>query len=175
RPQNHFTVGIDDDVTHTSLAYDPSFSLEPDDVFRALFYGLGADGTVGANKNSIHIIGEHTDNYAQGYFVYDSKKSGAITVSHLRFGPRPIRSTYLVSQAHFIGCHQPVFLERYDMLQYIRPGGTFLVNTPHRPDEVWDRLPALVRRQIIDRNVKLYVIDANQVARACGMGNRINT
>jgi pyruvate-ferredoxin/flavodoxin oxidoreductase len=175
RPQNHFTVGINDDVTHTSLAYEPSFSLEPDDVFRALFYGLGADGTVGANKNSIHIIGDHAPNYAQGYFIYDSKKSGAITVSHLRFGPRPIRSTYLVSQAHFIGCHQPVFLERYDMLQYLRPGGTFLVNTPHPPNEVWDSLPALVRRQIIDRNVKLYVIDANQVARAAGMGNRINT
>ena len=116
-PKNHFTVGINDDVTHTSLAYDPEFSTESDKVVRAMFYGLGSDGTVGANKNSIKIIGENTDNYAQGYFVYDSKKAGAMTVSHLRFGPKPIRSTYLVSKANFVACHQPVFLDRYDMLK----------------------------------------------------------
>ena len=175
QPSNHFTVGINDDVTHSSLDYESCFCLEPDDVFRALFYGLGADGTVGANKNSIHIIGEQTANFAQGYFVYDSKKSGAVTVSHLRFSPRPIRSTYLVDKAHFIGCHQPVFLDRYDMLQYILPGGTFLVNTPYGPEEVWASLPAAVQRQIIEKEVKLFVIDANKVARACGMANRINT
>jgi pyruvate-ferredoxin/flavodoxin oxidoreductase len=174
-PKNHFTIGILDDVTHSSLEYDSSFFLEPDDVFRALFYGLGSDGTVGANKNSIHIIGEQTAHFAQAYFVYDSKKSGAVTVSHLRFSPRPIRSTYLVNRAHFIGCHQPVFLDRYDMLQYILPGGTFLVNTPHGPGEIWSRLPSRIQKEIIDKQVKLYVIDANKVAQACGMANRINT
>ena len=137
-PKDHFTVGINDDVTHTSLDYDPSFSTEPDNVVRALFYGLGADGTVGANKNSIKIIGENTDNYAQGYFVYDSKKSGAMTVSHLRFGPQPIHSSYLISRANFVACHQWIFLERYDMLGALVPGGVFLVNSPFAPNEVWD-------------------------------------
>ena len=174
-PKNHFTIGIRDDVTQSSLEYDSSFCLEPDDVFRALFYGLGSDGTVGANKNTIHIIGEQTTQFAQGYFVYDSKKSGAVTVSHLRFSPRPIRSTYLVNRAHFIGCHQPVFLDRYDMLQYILPGGTFLLNTPYGPEEIWSRLPVAMQKEIIQKKVKLYVIDANQVAQACGMANRINT
>jgi pyruvate-ferredoxin/flavodoxin oxidoreductase len=173
--KNHFTIGIQDDVTHTSLNYDPSFSTEPDDVFRALFYGLGADGTVGANKNSIHIIGENTPNFAQGYFVYDSKKSGAVTISHLRFGPREIRSTYLVTQAHFVACHQPVFVGRYDMLQYLLPAGTFLLNTPQGPDTVWRELPAPMRQQMIDKKLKFYVIDANKVARDSGMGSRINT
>src|SRR5262249_13182692 len=140
RPKNHFTVGIHDDVSQTSLPWDATFSLEPEDVFRGLFYGLGSDGTGGANKNSIHIIGEHTPNYAQGYFVYDSKKSGARTVSHLRFGPRPIRSSYLITDAHFVACHQPVFLERYDMLKDIRPGGTFLLNSPYGSDAVWGQL-----------------------------------
>lgn len=175
RPKNHFTIGINDDVSHTSLDWDPANSIEPDNVFRALFYGLGADGTIGANKNSIEIIGEYTPNFAQGYFVYDSKKSGAVTVSHLRFGPRPIRSTYLVTEANFIGCHQPIFLDRYDMLQYLRPGGTFLLNIPYSPQEVWSRLPACVRSGLAAKKAKLYVIDANKVALSSGMGGRINT
>lgn len=175
KPKNHFTVGIVDDVTHTSLPYDPEFSIEPDKVIRALFYGLGSDGTVGANKNSIKIIGENTNNYAQGYFVYDSKKAGAVTVSHLRFGPRPIRSTYLVTKANFVGCHQPVFLERYDMLKYIVEGGTFLLNTPYGPNEIWSQLPHSVQGQIIQKRLKFFVIDAVKVARESGMGGRINT
>jgi len=173
-PKNHFTIGIHDDVTHSSLPYDPDFSTEPDTVFRGLFYGLGADGTVGANKNSIKIIGENTDNWAQGYFVYDSRKAGAITVSHLRFGPNPIRSTYLVTKASFVGCHQWVFLERYDVLKPLVPGGTFLLNSPYGPDEVWDHLPRPVQEQIIDKRLKFYVIDAYKVARETGMGGRIN-
>jgi pyruvate-ferredoxin/flavodoxin oxidoreductase len=175
KPKEHFTVGIQDDVTHTSLEYDPEFSTEPNDVVRALFYGLGADGTVGANKNSIKIIGENTDNYAQGYFVYDSKKSGAMTVSHLRFGPRPIRSSYLVSKANFVACHQWIFLERYDMLSALVEGGTFLLNSPFAPDEVWDHLPRAVQQQIIAKKAKFFVIDAYEVARATGMGSRMNT
>ncbi|MHB8998151.1 MAG: pyruvate:ferredoxin (flavodoxin) oxidoreductase [Thermoanaerobaculia bacterium] len=175
RPKNHFTIGIDDDVTHTSLPYDESFSIEPASVIRSLFYGLGADGTVGANKNSIKIIGENTDNFAQGYFVYDSKKSGAITVSHLRFGPNPIRSTYLVSRANFVACHQPVFLERIDVLESIVEGGTFLLNTPYGKDEIWDKLPRNIQQTILDRKLRFYVIDATSVARDSGMGGRINT
>ena len=135
--KDHFTIGIQDDVSHTSLSYDAEFSTEPENVVRAMFYGLGADGTVGANKNSIKIIGENTDNYAQGYFVYDSKKSGAVTISHLRFGPQPIRSSYLVSRANFVACHQWIFLDRYDMLSALVPGGTFLLNSPFGADEVW--------------------------------------
>jgi len=175
KPKHHFTVGIHDDVTHTSVDYDPNFSVEPDNVVRGLFYGLGSDGTVGANKNSIKIIGEDTDNYAQGYFVYDSKKAGAVTVSHLRFGPKPIRSTYLITQANFLACHQWVFLERYDMLQYVVPAGVFLLNSTYGPDEVWQHLPRPVQQQIIDRHLKFYVIDGYKVARASGMGGRINT
>jgi len=175
RPKDHFTVGIQDDVSHTSLDYEAAFSTEPDSVVRALFYGLGADGTVGANKNSIKIIGENTTNYAQGYFVYDSKKSGAMTVSHLRFGPQPIRSSYLVSKANFIACHQWIFLERYDMLSALVPGGVFLLNSPFGPDEVWDQLPSEVQAQLIAKKAKLYVIDAYQVARDAGMGSRMNT
>jgi pyruvate-ferredoxin/flavodoxin oxidoreductase len=174
-PKNHFTVGIHDDVTFTSLEYDNSFSTEPASVVRAMFYGLGSDGTVGANKNSIKIIGENTDNFAQGYFVYDSKKAGAITVSHLRFGPEPIRSTYLISQSNFIACHQPIFLERYDMLDALAPGGTFLLNTPYAADEVWDRLPRMLQEQLIEKGAKFFVIDATRVARESGMGTRINT
>lgn len=174
-PKNHFTIGINDDVTHTSLDYDPEFSTESDNVVRALFYGLGSDGTVGANKNSIKIIGENTDNYAQGYFVYDSKKAGAVTVSHLRFGPEPIRSSYLISKANFVACHQTVFLERYDMLKSLVPGGTFLLNTQAGVDEVWDTLPRNYQEQIIEKQIKLYVIDAYDVAKNAGMGNRINT
>jgi pyruvate-ferredoxin/flavodoxin oxidoreductase len=174
-PKDHFTIGINDDVTHTSLDYDASFSTEPDSVVRAMFYGLGADGTVGANKNSIKIIGENTDNYAQGYFVYDSKKSGAMTVSHLRFGPQPIRSSYLVSKANLVACHQWIFLERYDMLSSLVPGGVFLVNSPFGPDEVWDHLPREVQSQLIEKKAKFYVIDAYQVAKDTGMGSRMNT
>ncbi|MCQ3930186.1 MAG: pyruvate:ferredoxin (flavodoxin) oxidoreductase [Chloroflexi bacterium] len=175
KPKNHFTVGINDDVTFTSLDYDKEFSIEPDSVVRALFYGLGSDGTVGANKNSIKIIGENTDFYAQGYFVLDSKKSGSTTTSHLRFGPNPIRSTYLISKANFIGCHHPNFLEQYDILTDMLPGGTFLLNTYWGPDEIWDRLPTMVQTQLIEKHVKLYVIDANKVAKEAGLPGRINT
>lgn len=175
KPKNHFTLGIVDDVTNSHIPYDPNFSIERDNVVRALFYGLGADGTVGANKNSIKIIGENTDNYAQGYFVYDSKKSGAVTVSHLRFGPEQIRSTYLINKANFVGCHQPVFLERYDILEHAVPGGTFLLNTPYSPGEVWGHLPKSYQNHILEKNLKFYVIDAYEVARNTGMGQRINT
>ncbi len=175
KPKEHFTVGIHDDLNHTSLDYDPEFSTEPETVVRAMFYGLGADGTVGANKNSIKIIGENTENYAQGYFVYDSKKSGAMTVSHLRFGPNPIHSTYLVSKANFVACHQWIFLERYDMLSALVPGGTFLLNSPFGRDEVWDKLPRVVQEQLIAKKARLFVIDAYQVARDTGMGSRMNT
>jgi len=173
-PKDHFTIGINDDVSHTSLEYDPHFSTEPDSVVRAMFYGLGADGTVGANKNSIKIIGENTNNYAQGYFVYDSKKSGAMTVSHLRFGPQPIRSSYLVSKANFVACHQWIFLERYDMLSSLVEGGVFLLNSPYGKDEVWDHLPRAVQQQLVDKKAKFFVIDAYAVARDTGMGSRMN-
>ena len=175
RPKNHFTVGILDDVGYTSLDYDPKFSSEVPGTVRALFYGLGADGTVGANKNSIKIIGEETDNYAQGYFVYDSKKSGAITVSHLRFGPKPIHSSYLITNANFVACHQFSFLERLDMLTPAEPGATFLLNSPFGPDEVWDQLPLSVQRQVIAKKLRFFVIDGYEVARKTGMGGRVNT
>ena len=174
-PKDHFTIGINDDVTHTSLSYDAEFSTEPDDVVRAMFYGLGSDGTVSANKNSIKIIAENTSNWAQGYFVYDSKKAGAMTVSHLRFGPRPIQSTYLVSRANFVACHQWVFLERYDMIQPLTPGGTFLLNSPFGPDEVWDKLPREVQEGLIAKKARFFVIDGYTVARDTGMGGRMNT
>jgi len=174
-PLNHFTVGIVDDVTHTSLAVDPSFSTEDPKTVRAIFYGLGSDGTVGANKNSIKIIGEDTDNYAQGYFVYDSKKSGSITISHLRFGPKPIHSTYLITQANFVACHQFTFLERYDVLKAAEPGAVFLLNSPYGPDEVWDMMPRTTQRQIIQKKLRFFVIDAIKVAKEAGMGGRINT
>jgi pyruvate-ferredoxin/flavodoxin oxidoreductase len=175
RPRNHFTIGIHDDVTHTSLDFDPAFSTEAPETVRALFYGLGADGTVGANKNSIKIIGEDTENHAQGYFVYDSRKAGAITISHLRFGPKPIHSTYLIGQASFVACHQFSFLERYDVLKGAEPGAVFLLNSPYGPDEVWDRLPRKVQEQIIGKKLRFFVIDAYGVARDIGMGARINT
>jgi pyruvate-ferredoxin/flavodoxin oxidoreductase len=174
-PKNHFTVGIHDDVTHTSLAYDPSFSTEDPSTVRGIFYGLGADGTVGANKNSVKIIGEDTENYAQGYFVYDSKKSGAVTISHLRFGPKPIHSTYLISQASFVACHQFVFLERFDVLKAAAPGATFLLNSPYGPEEVWDHIPRTTQEHILEKKLRLFVIDAVKVAREAGMGGRINT
>ncbi len=175
KPKNHFTVGIVDDVTHTSLAVDPEFDIEPDDVKRAVFFGLGSDGTVGANKNSIKIIAEETDNFGQGYFVYDSKKAGAVTISHLRFGPRPIRSAYLIRKANFVACHQTEFLDKYDMLDFAGPGATFLLNTPFGPDEVWDHLPREVQEAIVEKRLKLFVIDAYKVAKDTGMGVRINT
>jgi len=175
KPKNHFTVGIRDDVTHTSLDYDDSFSTERADEVRALFWGLGADGTVGANKNTIKIIGEQTPNYAQGYFVYDSKKSGAMTVSHLRFGPHPIKSSYLVSRATFVAVHQFNFVERYDVLAAAEEGATFLLNSPHGPGEVWAHLPRPVRQQIIEKRLRFYSINAYDVARQAGMGSRINT
>jgi pyruvate-ferredoxin/flavodoxin oxidoreductase len=174
-PKNHFTVGIVDDVTRLSLPVDPRFDIEPADVVRCVFYGLGADGTVGANKNSIKIIGDETDFWPQGYFVYDSKKSGALTISHLRFGPRAIRSAYLISKASFIACHQPGFLEKYDVLETADEGATFLLNTPHGPDEVWAHLPAGVQHTIITKRLRLFVIDALAVADRAGMGSRINT
>jgi pyruvate-ferredoxin/flavodoxin oxidoreductase len=175
RPKNHFTIGIHDDVTHASLDYEPTFSTEAPDTVRAVFYGLGADGTVGANKNSIKIIGETTANYAQGYFVYDSKKSGSVTVSHLRFGPRPLRSPYLIERATFVACHQFAFLERLDVLKAAEPGATFLLNSPHGPDTVWDHLPRTVQEQIVDKRLRFFVIDGHRVARETGMGGRINT
>lgn len=175
RPKNHFTIGINDDVTFTSLDWDDAFDIEPDDVVRAVFYGLGADGTVGANKNSIKIIGENTDNYAQGYFVYDSKKSGAMTVSHLRFGNRPIHATYLINKANFVACHQFHFLERYDMLSNAAHGATFLLNSYFGPDDVWDKLPRPVQQAIIDKQLRFYVIDAYKIAREMGLGQRMNT
>jgi len=175
KPKNHFTVGIIDDVTNTSLPWDASFSIEPESVVRSLFYGLGSDGTVGANKNSIKIIGEGTDNYAQGYFVYDSKKSGAITVSHLRFGPEPIRSTYLIDKANFVGCHQWPFLEKVNVLNEAANGSIFLLNSPYGKDDVWDKLPQEVQEDIIRKGLKFYVIDATKVANESGMRGRINT
>ncbi len=175
KPKNHFTVGINDDVTHTSIEFDANFNIEGDDVVRAMFYGLGSDGTVGANKNSIKIIGEETDNYAQGYFVYDSKKAGAITVSHLRFGPKPIRLSCLINSASFVACHQWPFVEKYDMLANAAPGGTVLLNAPYPTEEVWDKLPKSMQQQIIDKKLSLYVIDAYKVGRETGMGVRINT
>ncbi len=174
-PKNHFTVGITDDVGNTSLPVDEKFSIEPPEVVRALFYGLGADGTVGANKDSIKIIGENTDNYAQGYFVYDSKKSGAITISHLRFGPKYIRSTYLITHANFVACHQPIFLERMNVAECLVTGGTLLLNSPNKPEDVWKHLPAETQKDLIAKKAKLYTIDALTVARAAGMGGRINT
>jgi pyruvate-ferredoxin/flavodoxin oxidoreductase len=175
RPRNHFTVGIHDDVTHTSLDYDQSFSTEDRETIRAIFFGLGADGTVGANKNTIKIIGEETANHVQGYFVYDSKKSGATTVSHLRFGPRPIHSTYLIDRASFVACHQFAFLERLDVLKAAEPDATFLLNSPYKADEVWDHLPRPVQEQIIAKRLRFFVIDAYEVSRQAGMGGRINT
>jgi len=177
RPKNHFTIGIKDDVTFTSLDYDPSFTIEPEETVRCVFFGLGADGTVGANKNSIKIIGEETDFNAQGYFVYDSKKSGSVTISHLRFGPKPIPSPYLIveNDANFVACHQFSFLERLDILKYAKPGGIFLLNSIFPADKVWDELPYEVQNAIIEKNLKFYVIDAYEVAEATGMGGRINT
>jgi pyruvate-ferredoxin/flavodoxin oxidoreductase len=174
-PKNGFTVGIIDDVSHTSLEVNPNYSIEPEDVVRAVFYGLGSDGTVGANKNSVKIIAEDASLYAQGYFVYDSHKSGAQTVSHLRFGPRPIRSPYLISSANFVGCHQFHFLERQDILKLAAPGATFLLNSPYGPEEVWDQLPRSIQQHIIAKKLKFFVIDATKVAQDVGLKKRTNT
>ena len=176
-PKNHFTVGINDDVTHTSLDVDTSFSVEHAETVRCVFFGLGSDGTVGANKNSIKIIGEETDNYAQGYFVYDSKKSGQMTTSHLRFGPKPIHAPYVIepNQANFVACHQFNFLERFDMLKYAKEGAVFLLNSMYGKDEVWDQLPQEAQSAIIDKKLKFYVINGYEVAEKTGMGQRMNT
>ncbi len=175
RPRRHFTVGIVDDVTRLSLPIGPEIDVFPKGVFQALFYGLGSDGTVGANKNTIKIIGEETDQFVQGYFVYDSKKSGAVTVSHLRFGPEPLRAPYLVTQADFVGCHQFEFVDRYDVLEHSKPGSVFLLNAPFEAAEVWERLPREMQESLIEKQIELYVIDALAVARDAGMGGRVNT
>ena len=174
-PINGFTVGINDDLTHKSLAYDASFEVEPDDVVRAVFFGLGADGTVGANKNSIKIIAEDAGKYGQGYFVYDSRKSGSMTTSHLRFSDNPIRSAYLITSADFVACHQFQFMNKVDILRIAKDGATFLLNAPYKADEVWDHLPIEVQEEILAKHLKFYTINAVEVARATGMGQRINT
>jgi pyruvate-ferredoxin/flavodoxin oxidoreductase len=176
-PKNHFTVGITEDVTNSSIDYDPAFSVEHPETVRCLFFGLGADGTVGANKNSIKIIGEETDNYAQGFFVYDSKKAGTLTTSHLRFGPKPLQAPYLITAntANFVACHQFNFLERFDLLKYAQPGATFLLNSIHGQEEIWDKLPQEVQKDIIEKKLKFYTINAYDVAEKTGMGNRVNT
>jgi len=174
-PKNKFTVGINDDVSGSSLEYDPNFKTEGNDVVRAIFYGLGSDGTVGANKNSIKIIGEETENFTQGYFVYDSKKAGTVTVSHLRFGPRPIHSTYLIDSANFVACHQQVFIEKFNVLEKAAPGSTFLLNTLESKETAWDSLPRELQQEMIEKKIKFYIIDAYKVAKDTGMGVRINT
>jgi pyruvate-ferredoxin/flavodoxin oxidoreductase len=175
QPKNHFTIGIDDDVSHTSLAYDSEFSTEDAKTVRALFYGLGSDGTVGANKNSIKIIGEQTPNFAQGYFVYDSKKSGSMTTSHLRFGPNPIRSSYLITRASFVACHNFSFLEKMNVVEAAMPGAVFLLNSPYPASEVWEHLPKTTQEEMLRKKIEFYVIDGYKVAREAGMGSRINT
>ena len=174
-PKNHFTIGIEDDVSHSSLTYDPAFSTEDPQTVRALFYGLGSDGTVGANKNSIKIIGSNTPNYAQGYFVYDSKKSGSMTTSHLRFGPNPIRSSYLITRASFVACHNFSFPEKTNVVDAAMPGAVFLLNSPYGADEVWEHLPRTTQQEILRKKIEFYVIDGYKVAREAGMGSRINT
>jgi pyruvate-ferredoxin/flavodoxin oxidoreductase len=175
KPKNHFTIGINDDVTHSSLDFDPSFSIESQDTVRCVFWGLGADGTVGANKNSIKIIGEETDNNAQGFFVYDSKKSGGVTISHLRFGPKTIRAPYLISHANFVACHQFGFLERFDVLKYAKHQAIFLLNSIYGPEDVWEHLPRETQEAILEKDLRFFVIDAYDVAHKTGMGSRINT
>jgi pyruvate-ferredoxin/flavodoxin oxidoreductase len=175
RPKRHFTIGINDNLSGTSLPFEPAFSIESPDAFRAVFYGLGSDGTVGANKETIRIIGEKRGENAQAYFVYDSKKAGAMTISHLRFGPQPIRAPYLIHEAQFVACHQPGFLSRFDILEHAADGATFLLNTPFGPGKVWKYLPEEVQRAIGEKHLRFFVIDASAVARECGMGGRINT
>jgi pyruvate-ferredoxin/flavodoxin oxidoreductase len=176
-PKNHFTIGINDDVTHTSLQYDPSFSIESKDLVQCVFWGLGSDGTVGANKNSIKIIGEETENYAQGYFVYDSKKSGSVTISHLRFGPQLISAPYLIgeNQADFVACHQFTLMERFDVLKFAKPGSVFLLDSIYGPENVWEHLPQEVQQAATSKNLRLFVINAHQVANSVGLKGRINS
>jgi pyruvate-ferredoxin/flavodoxin oxidoreductase len=173
-PKNHFTIGINDDVTKTSLKYDPYLTLD-NNTINCMFYGLGSDGTVSANKNAIKIIGDTTDNNVQGYFVYDSKKAGGLTVSHLRFGKEKIDSTYLITHADFLACHQFVFLSKYDITAKAKPGATFLLNSPYGPDEVWEKLPKHIQDDIVEKELKFYVIDATKVAQEVNLGKRINT
>ena len=175
RPRRRFTIGITDDVSGMSLPYDPSLDIEPPGTVRAVFFGLGSDGTVGANKNTIKILGAEEDLHAQGYFVYDSKKSGSQTVSHLRFGPRPIRAPYLVQQASFVGCHHFGLLDRVDVLGRAAPGATLLLNCAQPPDEVWDALPRPVQEKILAKRIEVYAIDAGRIARDVGLGGRTNT
>ena len=175
KPKKHFTIGIHDDVTHSSLEWDAHFTLPTKDLFQAIFFGLGSDGTVGANKNSIKIIGEQTDHYAQGYFVYDSKKAGAVTTSHLRFGTDVIHSTYLIEEADFVACHQSVFMEKFDILQHAKKGAVFLLNSPFDKESVWKRMPRKIQEELIDKEIRFYVIDAYKVAKESGMGRKINT
>ncbi len=175
KPKNHFTIGIYDDITNSSLEWDKSFSIEDKDRFKGIFFGLGSDGTVGANKNSIKIIGEETDNYAQGYFVYDSNKSGSMTISHLRFGSKPIKSTYLIDKANFVACHRAVFLEKFDILKRADKGAIFLLNSPFHKDIVFSKLPEKIQQEIIDKELRFFVIDAGSVALKSGMGKRINS
>ena len=174
-PKNSFSIGINDDVSHRSLEVDTSFTIEKDSVTRCVFYGLGADGTVGANKNSVKIIAQDAGLYAQGYFVYDSHKSGAQTVSHLRFGPEPIHAPYLIASASFVACHQFSFIEKVDVLRLAAPGAVFLLNSPYGPDDIWDHLPRAVQHTIIEKKLRFYVIDASKVARDAGMGSHTNT
>ncbi|MBU0721726.1 pyruvate:ferredoxin (flavodoxin) oxidoreductase [bacterium] len=175
KPKNHFTIGINDDVTHTSLSWDREFVLKDKDTVEAIFFGLGSDGTVGANKNSIKIIGTQTDNYAQGYFVYDSKKSGSMTTSHLRFGPRPIRSAYLIDKADFVACHQSVFMEKFDILWHAKKGASFLLNSPFDEKHIWKHLPRNIQEELIEKEIEFYVVDAYKIAKDVGMGRKINT
>ena len=175
KPKNHFTIGIHDDVTGTSLVWDDDFVIPDEKIFQAIFFGLGSDGTVGANKNSIKIIGSQTDHYAQGYFVYDSKKSGSMTISHLRFGSEPIHSTYLIDKADFVACHQSVFMEKFDILQHAKKGAVFLLNSPFDKEHVWRRMPCVIQEEIIEKEIRFYVIDAYNVAKESKMGRRINT
>ena len=175
KPKNHFTIGIYDDVTNSSIPWDDNFKLDDKETFKAVFFGLGSDGTVGANKNSIKIIGTGTNHYAQGYFVYDSKKAGSITTSFLRFGPKPIKSTYLIKEADFVACHQAIFLDKFEILKYAKKGATFLLNTSYGVDEAWDKLPKKVQEEILEKELKVYIIDGYSVAKKSGMGRRINT
>ncbi len=175
KPRNHFTLGIVDDVTHRSLAHDAALDIEPDDVVRAVFFGLGSDGTVSANKSAIKIIGSLPTHFAQGYFVYDSKKAGAVTISHLRFGPRQIRSSYLIERASFVACHQQSFIDKYDMLDLAAPGATFLLNTPIAPERAWDALPREMQQAMVDKSLRFFVIDAYKVAEEAGLGRHIST
>ncbi len=175
RPRGHFTVGINDDVTHLSLPYDPTFTIESDDVVRALFFGLGSDGTVGSNKNTIKIIGEDTKNFAQGYFVYDSRKSGTTTVSHVRLSPKPIRAPYLINEASFVGCHHWQFLDKVDVLEPAKNGATLLLNAPWTQADAWDHFPKEVQQIVVDKHIRVFLVDADHIAEEVGLGHTLGT